>query len=215
MYIFPLYNIIFSFRILGLGIKKLPRNPLFLGLEKGLAVYLKKALMDLLFLSSVLAQLGRLVWKYLDEIQLVFPLICHISILCGWLWWISYWDFIPTVSKRSPSNKNSRTGLIVGIVVPVGFLSFLSLLVVFCIVYTRWKKSHTENNEVLHVHVVCLISSVVNLCMLQSKSFLMVSERHILTLRLNLKVNHWIKLLHNYFLSIQTSSEAPCVKFDY
>ncbi|KAH7528141.1 hypothetical protein FEM48_Zijuj05G0040200 [Ziziphus jujuba var. spinosa] len=58
-------------------------------------------------------------------------------------------DFIPTVSKNPPSDKKSRTSLIVGIVVPVAVLSFLSLLVVFRIVITRRKKSHAENIEEL------------------------------------------------------------------
>ncbi|XP_048329328.2 probable LRR receptor-like serine/threonine-protein kinase At1g56140 isoform X2 [Ziziphus jujuba] len=58
-------------------------------------------------------------------------------------------DFEPSVSNKPPSNKKNRTGLIVGIVVPIGVLSFLSLLVVFCIVTTRRKKSHTDNDEEL------------------------------------------------------------------
>ncbi|KAH7528139.1 hypothetical protein FEM48_Zijuj05G0040000 [Ziziphus jujuba var. spinosa] len=57
-------------------------------------------------------------------------------------------DFVPTVSNKPPSNEN-RTGLIVGIVVPVGVLSFLSLLVVFYIVTKRRKKSQTDDEEEL------------------------------------------------------------------
>ncbi|KAF3438259.1 hypothetical protein FNV43_RR21020 [Rhamnella rubrinervis] len=56
-------------------------------------------------------------------------------------------DFIPTVSNKPPSSKKNRTGLIVGIVIPVGVLSFLSLLVVFFIV--RRKKSLTNDEEEL------------------------------------------------------------------
>ncbi|KAF7133531.1 hypothetical protein RHSIM_Rhsim09G0135900 [Rhododendron simsii] len=40
-------------------------------------------------------------------------------------------DFIPTVGKNHTSGKKSKTGLIVGIVVPVGVVSLLSFLVLY------------------------------------------------------------------------------------
>ncbi|CAN6683900.1 unnamed protein product [Malus baccata var. baccata] len=54
-------------------------------------------------------------------------------------------DFPPTVSGLSPTTpgKKSRTGLIVGIAVPVGAVS---LLLIFAILYTR-KKSEKEDEE--------------------------------------------------------------------
>ncbi|XP_070677390.1 probable LRR receptor-like serine/threonine-protein kinase At1g56130 [Malus domestica] len=55
-------------------------------------------------------------------------------------------DFTPTVS-RLPSTtpgKKSRTGLIVGIAVPVGVVS---LLLIFAILYIRRKKSEKEDDE--------------------------------------------------------------------
>ncbi|GMY39563.1 probable LRR receptor-like serine/threonine-protein kinase At1g56140 isoform X4, partial [Fagus crenata] len=56
-------------------------------------------------------------------------------------------DFTPTVSNRSPSSKKNRTGLIVGLVVGVGVLSFLSVFVVFYIV--RRRKPPTNDDEEL------------------------------------------------------------------
>ncbi|KAB1216924.1 hypothetical protein CJ030_MR4G016063 [Morella rubra] len=55
-------------------------------------------------------------------------------------------DFEPTVSNKPPSGKKNRTGLIVGIVVGAGVLSFLSLLVVFYIVQRR-KQLPTKEDE--------------------------------------------------------------------
>ncbi|RXH98819.1 hypothetical protein DVH24_011144 [Malus domestica] len=55
-------------------------------------------------------------------------------------------DFTPTVSGLPPTTprKKSRTGLIVGIAVPVGVVS---LLLIFAILYTRRKKSEKEDDE--------------------------------------------------------------------
>ncbi|XP_050145028.1 probable LRR receptor-like serine/threonine-protein kinase At1g56130 isoform X2 [Malus sylvestris] len=55
-------------------------------------------------------------------------------------------DFTPTVSGLPPTTpgKKSRTGLIVGIAIPVGVVS---LLLVFAILYTRRKKSEKEDDE--------------------------------------------------------------------
>ncbi|XP_052733534.1 probable LRR receptor-like serine/threonine-protein kinase At1g56140 isoform X2 [Vigna angularis] len=58
-------------------------------------------------------------------------------------------DFIPTVSNEPPSNSNNRTGLIVGIVVGIGVVSFLSVLVIFCIIRRR-KRQH-EDEELLGI----------------------------------------------------------------
>ncbi|XP_057453357.1 probable LRR receptor-like serine/threonine-protein kinase At1g56140 [Lotus japonicus] len=46
-------------------------------------------------------------------------------------------DFIPTVSNKPPSSGNSKTGLIVGIVVGVGVVSFLSVFAVFYFIQRR------------------------------------------------------------------------------
>ncbi|KAJ7982029.1 putative LRR receptor-like kinase [Quillaja saponaria] len=57
-------------------------------------------------------------------------------------------DFQPTVSNNPPSNKKkNRTGLIVGIVLGVGVLSFLSVFVVFLFVQRRRRRS--AEDEVL------------------------------------------------------------------
>ncbi|XP_014494245.1 probable LRR receptor-like serine/threonine-protein kinase At1g56130 [Vigna radiata var. radiata] len=58
-------------------------------------------------------------------------------------------DFIPTVSNEPPSNSNNRTGLIVGIVVGVGVVAFLSVFVIFCIIRRR-KRQH-EDEELLGI----------------------------------------------------------------
>ncbi|CAJ1978434.1 unnamed protein product [Sphenostylis stenocarpa] len=58
-------------------------------------------------------------------------------------------DFIPTVSNEPPSTKNNRTGLIVGVVVGVGVVSFLSVFVIFCIIRRR-KRQH-EDEELLGI----------------------------------------------------------------
>ncbi|KAI9086964.1 hypothetical protein K1719_031125 [Acacia pycnantha] len=56
-------------------------------------------------------------------------------------------DFHPTVSNKPPTNEKDRTGLIVGIVVGIGVVSFLSFLVVFCIIQRR--KHHGDDDEEL------------------------------------------------------------------
>ncbi|XP_070677493.1 probable LRR receptor-like serine/threonine-protein kinase At1g56130 [Malus domestica] len=55
-------------------------------------------------------------------------------------------DFTPTVSELPPTTpgKKSRTGLIVGIAIPVGVAS---LLLIFAILYMRRKKSKKEDDE--------------------------------------------------------------------
>ncbi|CAN6683954.1 unnamed protein product [Malus baccata var. baccata] len=55
-------------------------------------------------------------------------------------------DFTPTVSGLPPTTrgKKSKTGLIVGIAVPVGVVS---LLLIFAILYMRRKKSEKEDDE--------------------------------------------------------------------
>ncbi|KAM2930193.1 hypothetical protein COP2_037247 [Malus domestica] len=55
-------------------------------------------------------------------------------------------DFTPTVSELPPTTpgKKSRTGLIVGIAVPVGVVG---LLLISAILYTRRKKSEKEDDE--------------------------------------------------------------------
>ncbi|KAH7528140.1 hypothetical protein FEM48_Zijuj05G0040100 [Ziziphus jujuba var. spinosa] len=83
-------------------------------------------------------------------------------------------DFEPSVSNKPPSNKKNRTGLIVGIVVPIGVLSFLSLLVVFCIVTTRRKKSHTDNDEELLGMDVKPFTFIENFLLLSLSKYLMV-----------------------------------------
>lgn len=55
-------------------------------------------------------------------------------------------DFIPTVSNEPPSNSNNRTGLIVGIVVGVGVVAFLSVFVIFCIIRRR-KRQHEDEGK--------------------------------------------------------------------
>ena len=50
------------------------------------------------------------------------------------------------MGNNSPSSKKNRTGLAVGIVVGVGFLSFVAILMIYYIVRRR-KKSNTNDNE--------------------------------------------------------------------
>ncbi|KAK7857149.1 putative lrr receptor-like serine/threonine-protein kinase, partial [Quercus suber] len=54
-------------------------------------------------------------------------------------------EFIPTVNNRPPSSNKNRTGLIVGLIVGVGILSFLSVFVVIYIVQRR--KPPTNDDE--------------------------------------------------------------------
>ncbi|KAL4554464.1 hypothetical protein LXL04_039294 [Taraxacum kok-saghyz] len=90
----------------------------FFGLEKGLLIYLIKEHMDLLSQQSVLPQV-----KLFLEIY-----------------------FIPTVSNNPPSNNNkNNTGLIVWILVPIGFVSLLTLLALY-IILRRRKRRETSGN---------------------------------------------------------------------
>jgi len=52
-------------------------------------------------------------------------------------------DFKPTVSNKPPSNKRNRAGLIVGIVVGVGAVSFLVVLAFFYVI--RKRKRHDDD----------------------------------------------------------------------
>ncbi|KAL2326865.1 hypothetical protein Fmac_020292 [Flemingia macrophylla] len=54
-------------------------------------------------------------------------------------------DFTPTTSNEPPSSKKNTTGLIVGIVIGVGGLSFLSILVIYCI--SRRRKPHDDDDD--------------------------------------------------------------------
>ncbi|KAL4554356.1 hypothetical protein LXL04_039493 [Taraxacum kok-saghyz] len=55
-------------------------------------------------------------------------------------------DFIPTVSNNPPSNNNkNNTGLIVWILVPIGFVSLLTLLALY-IILRRRKRRETSGN---------------------------------------------------------------------
>ncbi|KAK9155257.1 hypothetical protein Sjap_002737 [Stephania japonica] len=60
-------------------------------------------------------------------------------------------DFIPSVSNTPPKTSKNRTGLIVGICVAVGILSFLSVLVVFCLVRRRKRQGMEEDEELLGI----------------------------------------------------------------
>ncbi|KAF7140305.1 hypothetical protein RHSIM_Rhsim06G0143000 [Rhododendron simsii] len=57
-------------------------------------------------------------------------------------------EFTPTISNNPPTSKQSKTGLIVGIVVPVGVVSFLSVLALCCFV-KRGKRPGWEDDEEL------------------------------------------------------------------
>ncbi|KAF7140176.1 hypothetical protein RHSIM_Rhsim06G0236400 [Rhododendron simsii] len=57
-------------------------------------------------------------------------------------------DFIPTVSSNPPTSKKSKTSLIAGIVVPVGVVSCLSVLALYCFVQRR-KRPGLDNDEEL------------------------------------------------------------------
>ncbi|KAI8539524.1 hypothetical protein RHMOL_Rhmol09G0189500 [Rhododendron molle] len=69
-------------------------------------------------------------------------------------------DFIPTVGKNPTSGKKSNTGLIVGIVVPVGVVSFLSVLALcWFVLYRKWtgwdddEGKNTQDNKLLGMDV--------------------------------------------------------------
>ncbi|CAI9772825.1 unnamed protein product [Fraxinus pennsylvanica] len=56
-------------------------------------------------------------------------------------------DFVPTVRNRPPSTKKNRTGLIVGIVVAVGAVTFLSIFVAYYLAQRRRKKKSYEDED--------------------------------------------------------------------
>ncbi|XP_058218953.1 probable LRR receptor-like serine/threonine-protein kinase At1g56140 isoform X2 [Rhododendron vialii] len=61
-------------------------------------------------------------------------------------------DFIPTVSNKPPtSSKKSKTGLIVGISVPVGVICFLSALALCCFVHRKRRARQNEDEELLGI----------------------------------------------------------------
>ncbi|CAL5390122.1 unnamed protein product [Camellia sinensis] len=58
-------------------------------------------------------------------------------------------DFIPTVSNNPPTpTSKSKSGLIVGIVVPVAVVTFLSAFMLYCFVQRR-KRAHRNEEEAL------------------------------------------------------------------
>ncbi|XP_028086342.1 probable LRR receptor-like serine/threonine-protein kinase At1g56140 isoform X1 [Camellia sinensis] len=57
-------------------------------------------------------------------------------------------DFIPTVSNNLPTSKKNKTGLTVGIVVPIGVVCLLSVLALYCFIQQR-KRSHKSEAEEL------------------------------------------------------------------
>ncbi|XP_059285313.1 probable LRR receptor-like serine/threonine-protein kinase At1g56140 isoform X1 [Lycium ferocissimum] len=59
-------------------------------------------------------------------------------------------DFIPTVSNQPPTTKKNRTGLIVGIVVGVGVMSFISVFAVYYLIQKR-KQQALEDEEFLGI----------------------------------------------------------------
>ncbi|XP_062168843.1 probable LRR receptor-like serine/threonine-protein kinase At1g56130 isoform X4 [Alnus glutinosa] len=62
-------------------------------------------------------------------------------------------DFIPTVNNKPASNKKNRTGLIVGVVVGAGVLSFLSIFLVFYIFRRRKQLPTNDDTELLGIDV--------------------------------------------------------------
>ncbi|GLT54427.1 hypothetical protein SLA2020_276260 [Shorea laevis] len=60
-------------------------------------------------------------------------------------------DFTPTVNNKPPSSKKNRTGLIVGVVVGAGVLSFLSIFVGFYIVRRRKQLLTNDDAELLGI----------------------------------------------------------------
>ncbi|XP_058199991.1 probable LRR receptor-like serine/threonine-protein kinase At1g56140, partial [Rhododendron vialii] len=62
-------------------------------------------------------------------------------------------DFIPTVGKNPTSGKKSKTGLIVGIVVPIGVVSFLYFLALYWFVLCRKGPGWDHDEELLGMDV--------------------------------------------------------------
>ncbi|KAK9133059.1 hypothetical protein Scep_012587 [Stephania cephalantha] len=60
-------------------------------------------------------------------------------------------DFVPSVSNTPPKTSKNRTGLIVGICVAVGIMSFLSVFVVFYLVRRRKRQGMEEDEELLGI----------------------------------------------------------------
>ncbi|KAK9121961.1 hypothetical protein Syun_019578 [Stephania yunnanensis] len=60
-------------------------------------------------------------------------------------------DFVPSVSNTPPKTSKNRTGLIVGICVAVGIMSFLSVIVVFYLVRRRKRQGMEEDEELLGI----------------------------------------------------------------
>ncbi|XP_009608510.1 probable LRR receptor-like serine/threonine-protein kinase At1g56140 isoform X1 [Nicotiana tomentosiformis] len=60
-------------------------------------------------------------------------------------------DFIPTVSNQPPTTKKNRTGLIVGIVVGVGVISFISVFAVYYLIQKRKRRQALEDEEFLGI----------------------------------------------------------------
>ncbi|GLT64140.1 hypothetical protein SLA2020_366500 [Shorea laevis] len=60
-------------------------------------------------------------------------------------------DFKPSVNNKPPSSKKNRTGLIVGVVVGAGVLSFLSIFVGFYIVRRRKQLLTNDDAELLGI----------------------------------------------------------------
>ncbi|WCJ37042.1 Leucine-rich repeat transmembrane protein kinase [Euphorbia peplus] len=58
-------------------------------------------------------------------------------------------EFEATVSNRAPSSKKDRTGLIVGIVVGVGVVSFLLVFAVFFVIQRRKRQSTYDDDDEL------------------------------------------------------------------
>nr|POE60265.1 putative lrr receptor-like serine/threonine-protein kinase [Quercus suber] len=71
-------------------------------------------------------------------------------------------EFIPTVNNRPPSSNKNRTGLIVGLIVGVGILSFLSVFVVIYIVQRR-KPPTNDDEELLGIDAKPFIFSYAEL----------------------------------------------------
>ncbi|KAH7855312.1 hypothetical protein Vadar_023582 [Vaccinium darrowii] len=61
-------------------------------------------------------------------------------------------DFVPTVSNKPPtSSKKSKTGLIIGIVVSVGVISFLSILALCWFIHQKRRSHRNEDAELLGI----------------------------------------------------------------